>query len=472
MLLDPNACYAALTARDPRFDGQWFVAVSSTRVYCRPVCRVRTPKAANCSFYELAAAAEAAGYRPCRKCRPELAPRAFSALVASEQLAQAARERLDAGWLQGLADLAAELGVTDRHLRRIFQQHWGVSPLQYQQTQRLLLAKALLTDTDLPIADVALRAGFGSARAFHAAWAQHYRLVPGDLRRQAKPGSNAPRARLQLGLRPPFATEHLLRFLGLRAVPAVEEVNENARTITRCWPLSDGRWGQLRARLGERAVELELSPLLWQQPGAVLAGVRSWLDLDANPAIIDAHLQAAGLPVLPGLRLPGCPDRFELGLRAILGQQVTVAAARTLATRLVERYGQPLPAEERLESGPTHRFPRPEELATVPAEDIAALGMPLKRAQALQALARAWPQLRFARRQGEPALAERELTELPGIGPWTAAYLLMRGWPHPDRFLPGDVILRQQLERHPQVQPEACAPYRSYAVLQLWNAAP
>lgn len=468
MPLDPTACYTALTARDARFDGQWFVGVSSTGVYCRPVCRVRTPKAANCSFYELAAGAEAAGYRPCRKCRPELAPRAFSALMASEQLAAAARERLDAGFFASLAKLADELGVTDRHLRRIFQQHWGVSPLQYQQTQRLLLAKALLTDSTLAVADVALRAGFGSVRAFHSAWAQHYRFNPLALREGQR--AQAPVPRLQLGFRPPFAVEALLRFLALRAVPAVECVDEAARSITRAWPLPDGRWGQLRARFGDRAVALELSPLLWQQPAPVLAGVRAWLDLDANPEAIDAHLQAAGLPLQPGLRLPGAADRFELGLRAILGQQVTVAAARTLATRLVTQFGAEL--TERLDGGPTHRFPLPAELARLPAEAIAALGMPLKRAQALVALAQAWPQLAFAARRGPPEEAERELQQLPGIGPWTAAYLLMRGWPWPDRFLPGDVVLRQQLERLPLAQPEACRPYRSYAVLQLWNAAP
>lgn len=470
MSLDPAACYAALTARDARFDGHWFVGVSSTGVYCRPVCRVRTPKSVNCNFFEHAAAAEAAGYRPCRKCRPELAPRAFSVVAAAEQLAAAARERLDAGFEGRLAELADQLGVTDRHLRRIFQQQWGVSPLQYQQTQRLLLAKAMLTDTALTVQDVALRAGFGSTRAFHSAWAQQYRLSPLDLRASRKAAPTT--ASLRLSWRAPYAVEHLLRFLSARAVPRVEAVEVEAGVIQRGWPLANGQDGQLRVEFAADHLRLQLSPLLWTQPAAVLAGVRAWLDLDADPLAIDAHLRANGLATLAGLRLPGCAVRFELGVRAILGQQVTVAAARTLATRLVERFGAATPAAESLGPAVDRRFPRAHELARVPAEDLAALGLPLKRAQALVALAQAWPTLAFAQRRGDPREAEQELTQLPGIGPWTAAYLLMRGWPWPDRFLPGDVILRQQLERHPKIDPEACAPYRSYAVLQLWNSAP
>ncbi|MBB5204164.1 AraC family transcriptional regulator of adaptative response / DNA-3-methyladenine glycosylase II [Inhella inkyongensis] len=469
--LDPTACYSALTARDPRFDGHWFVGVSSTGVYCRPVCRVRTPKAANCSFYEHAAAAEAAGYRPCRKCRPELAPRAFSTLVASQQLAEAARERLDGGLDLPMTAVAEQLGVTDRHLRRIFQSHWGVSPLQYQQTQRLLLAKALLTDTGLPVGEVAARAGFGSTRAFQAAFTQHYRLSPLALRNGRRAGSGA--ARLELGYRPPYAVAELLRFLARRAVPGVESVDEAQGRIERAWPLPDGRWGSLVLQFCNRdRVELTLSPLLWTAPAAVRAGVRAWLDLDADPTAIQERLQAAGIEAVPGLRLPGCPDRFELGLRAILGQQVTVAAARTLATRLVERFGAPLPAGEALGPQITARLPSAAELAVVPAEALAALGLPLKRAQALVGLAQAWPNLAFAQRRGDPLAAEQELTQLAGIGPWTAAYLLMRGWPWPDRFLPGDVVLKNALKNQPALAPELSAPFRSYAVLQIWNATP
>lgn len=471
--LDPDACYAALLARDARFDGHWFVGVSSTGVYCRPVCRVRTPKAANCSFFAHAAAAEAAGYRPCRRCRPELAPRAFSLVAATEQLALAARERLDAGFDGSLAALADTLGVTDRHLRRIFQAQFGVGPLQYQQTQRLLLAKALLTDSRLAVAEVAARAGFGSTRAFHSAWAQQYGLEPLALRKSSAPAAAAAAPQLQLGFRPPYAAEALLRFLDRRAVPGVEQVDAEAGRVLRAWPLPDGRCGCLAVQFEDARVRLSLSPLLWQQPAAVLAGVRAWLDLDADPQAIDARLQAATLPTTPGLRLPGCADRFELGVRAILGQQVTVAAARTLASRLVEHFGAALPESECLDEAVTRRFPNASELAPVPSEDLAAtIRLPLKRAQALTALAQAWPRLAFARRSGDPLAAEQELQQLPGIGPWTAAYLLMRGWPWPDRFLPGDVILRQQLERRPEVRAEACAPYRSYAVLQLWSDAP
>ncbi|MBH9552967.1 Ada metal-binding domain-containing protein [Inhella gelatinilytica] len=470
LLLDAAACYAALCARDARFDGHWFVAVSTTGIYCRPVCRVRTPRAENCHFYAHAASAEAAGYRPCRRCRPELAPRAFSVVAATEQLAQAARERLDAGYAKGLPALAAELGITDRHLRRIFQAQLGVSPLQYQQTQRLLLAKALLTDSSLSVASVAERAGFGSTRAFHSAWARHYRLEPLDLRK-AREVVNA-QAELRLAFRPPYDVSALLQFLARRSIPEVELVDEQARRMVRAWPLDNGQWGSLAVRFESDHVRVELSPRLWRHPAAVVAGVRTWLDLDADPQAVMDRLRVAGLDATPGLRLPGCADRFELGIRAILGQQVTVAAARTLAQRLVTHFGAPLPEEERLTPNVTRRFPLPGELALLSAETLAAtIRLPLQRARALIALAQAWPDLAYAKRQGVPLHAERELQGLSGIGPWTAAYLLMRGWPWPDRFLPGDVVLKQQLAAHPKVNTDAAAPYRSYAVLQLWRNA-
>lgn len=470
---DPKACYAALRARDERFDGHWFVAVQTTGIYCRPVCRVRAPKFENCHFYFLAAGAEAAGYRPCRRCRPELAPRAFSHVGATEQLAQAARERLDAGFYGSMAALATELGITDRHLRRIFQLQFGVSPLQYQQTQRLLLAKALLTDSPLRVSDIAARTGFGSTRAFHAAWAQHYRFEPLALRREptGKAGASAPS--LQLMWRGPYAVTALLQFLARRAVPSVEQVDVEAQRITRAWPLPDGRWGTLTVQFETKGVRLQLSPVLWQHPAAVVSGVRAWLDLDADPSAISGCLEKAGLPMLPGLRLPGCVDRFELGVRAILGQQVTVAAARTLATRLVAHFGTPLSESETPSHDAVHRFPTAAELAQVSADTLAStIRLPLQRARALVALAQAWPVLSFAQRTGMPADAERSLQALPGIGPWTAAYLTMRGWPWPDRFLPGDVVLKQQLAQRPSVQPDAAAPFRSYAVLQLWHDAP
>jgi AraC family transcriptional regulator of adaptative response / DNA-3-methyladenine glycosylase II len=470
-LLDAQACYAALQARDARFDGHWFTGVTSTGVYCRPICRVRTPQAKNCRFFHHAAAAEAAGFRPCLKCRPELAPRAFSVMEASRSLAHAARERLDAAAREGapaaMEQLAAQLGITDRHLRRIFMEAFGVAPLAYLQTQRLLCAKQLLTDTALPLAAVALQAGFGSLRAFQDAWLKQYRLPPSQLRAQQST-AKAQRPQLQLGYRPPLALGALLAFLAVRAVPGVERVAE--RSILRTLR-SGAAAGQLLVSFEperDRAL-LTLSPALWPQAAAVLAGVRRWLDLDADPEPI--ALRLADLDPISGLRLPGGLDRFEIAVRAVLGQQVSVAAARTLATRIVERFGERLPEQELLQPGEAWLFPTPQALARAGADAIAACGLPGKRAAALAGLAQHWPGLAIATAQGEPDEAERELQQLAGIGPWTAAYIRMRAWPWPDRFLPGDLVLKQQLAALPKADTAAWTPYRSYAVLQLWARA-
>lgn len=472
--LSPEACYAALQARDARFDGHWFTGVTSTGVYCRPICRVRTPLAKNCRFFPHAAAAEAAGFRPCLKCRPELAPRAFSVMEASRSLAHAARERLDAAAREGapaaLDALAAQLGITDRHLRRVFSEAFGVAPLAYLQTQRLLVAKQLLTDTALPLASVALQAGFVSLRAFQDAWHRQYRLPPSQLRRQ-QTSATAARPQLLLGYRPPLALDALLAFLAARAVPGVEQVGDGEilRTLRR-----DGAVGQLRVQFepARHRALLTLSPALWPQAAAVLAAVRRWLDLDADPGPIAQRL--ADLDPIPGLRLPGGLDRFELAVRAVLGQQVSVAAARTLATRLVERFGERLPASEQLQpanGAPAWLFPTPAQLARAGTDAIAACGLPGRRAAALAGLAQHWPGLAIATAQGDPDAAERELQQLAGIGPWTAAYIRLRAWPWPDRFLPGDLVLQQQLAALPAARPAAWAPYRSYAVLQLWARA-
>lgn len=463
--LDPAHCYAALQARDARFDGHWFVGVTSTGVYCRPVCRVRTPKAANCRFFAHAAAAESDGFRPCLKCRPELAPRAFSVMEASASLAAAARETLDAGL--GPGAVAARLGITDRHLRRIFLDAYGVAPLAYLQTQRLLAAKHLLTDTALPLHDVALQAGFGSLRAFQDAWQRQYRLPPSQLR-SAQTQHPAMRPQLLLGYRPPLAQAALLAFLAARAVPGVERVGD-AHIVRTLRIGSTG--GQLRVRFEPERdrVRVELSPALWSQAAAVLVGVRRWLDLDADPDPIARQL--AALDPIPGLRLPGGLDRFEIAVRAVLGQQVSVAAARTLATRLVQRFGDRLPTSELLDGDEAWLFPTPAQLARAGAAEVAACGLPGKRAEALAGLAQHWPALRMANASGAPDEAERELLQLPGIGPWTAAYIRMRAWPWPDRFLPGDLVLRQQLATLPELSPDTWAPYRSYAVLQLWARA-
>lgn len=490
MDLDAEHCYPALAARDARFDGLWFVGVSSTGIYCRPVCRVRTPKRENCQFFANAAQAEAARYRPCLKCRPELAPRAgqpaWSVMDASRTLARQAAEWLDAceDPEASIEQLAEHLGITSRHLRRIFAAEHGVTPLQYLQTRRLLLAKQLLTDSSLPVAEIAHAAGFASLRRFNAAFLEHYRLQPTALRKHAPPAVTAcAEAGLRLAYRPPYAVPALLQFLADRAIPGVETVDLAAQRIERSLRVQHrGRIlsGRVILQFDTRAPQLLLSPCstLWPASASLMPLTRRWLDLDAEPGLIDARLGPLAAAE-PGLRLPGCVDRFELAVRAVLGQQVTVAAARTLAARLVERFGEPLAADQAT-AEVRRLFPTPQTMAALQPSQIAELGIIRQRAQALIALAQAWPALLFAQGQGDLAAARAELLALPGIGPWTAEYMLMRGWGWPDAFPPGDIVLRRALSAQPehplslvatQAAAEAYRPYRSYAVLRLWRTA-
>lgn len=510
-LLDPDHCYPALLARDARFDGQWFVAVKTTGIYCRPICRVRPPKRENCQFFASASLAEAARFRPCLKCRPELAPaaRRWSAMDASEVLAREAARWLDecAPEDASLPALAAHLGVSERHVRRVFGAVHGVSPLQYLQTRRLLLAKQLLTDTRWPMAELAHAAGFGSLRRFNAAFAEHYRLSPGALRKgadgvPAPAGAGEPSAgtgadhaqatapldttELRLDLRPPFQARALLQFLAARAVPGVEQVDVDGLRLARSVRLPRAGepdllgWLQVQLDEGQARLRLRLSASLWPAIATLMPRLRRWLDLDADPQAIASALGESLGTDAPGLRLPGALDRFELAIRAVLGQQVTVAAARTLATRLITRLGEPLPAALGAPEGITHAFPTPQRLAAASVDEIAGLGMPARRAQALITLAQRWPELAFAQGRGTVEQAMAELAALPGLGPWTAQYMLMRGWSWPDAFPPGDVVLRQCLEQRAgrPLKPaelaraaQAWAPYRSYAVLHLWREA-
>jgi len=486
-LLPADAAYAALQTRDARFDGRLFVGVTSTGIYCRPVCRVRCPRRENCRFFTTAAQAEAARFRPCMKCRPELAPRplAWTTADASRTLAGQAAAWLDAcdEPQASVEQLARHLGITSRHLRRIFQAEHGVTPLQYLQTRRLLLAKRLLTDSRLPIHEVAFAAGFASLRRFNAAFVEQYRLQPGALRRE-RPATRTAcgEPALRLAWRPPYAVAALLDFLAARAIPGVERVDVAARRIQRSVAVAHGGQrlrGRIELHFDEAAGEVLLSPCsrLWPASGVLIAGVRRWLDLDAEPERIDAHLGELAAPT-PGLRLPGCLDRFELAVRAVLGQQITVAAARTLAGRFVARFGEPLAADECVD-GVAFNFPDAPRIAAASRDDIGALGIIGRRAEALIALARRWPELAFAQGRGSADAALAELCELPGIGPWTASYMLMRGWSWPDAFPPNDVVLRKALSGGgPPVSPKAYLaaaerwrPFRSYAVLHLWRSA-
>ena len=489
MTLDPDAAYNAVLARDARFDGRLYVGVTSTGIYCRPICRVKTPMKKNCRFFGSAAQAEAEAFRPCLKCRPELAPGAslpWTVMDASRTLAHQAALGLDAEAASGeaprVAALAGRLGVSERHLRRIFAAEHGVTPLQYVQTRRLLLAKQLLTDTRLPVAQVALSSGFRSVRRFNAAFADSYRMNPARLRKAARgseidgAGPDNPAVTVALGYRTPYAVDAMLRFLAQRAIPGVESVDDRSvrRTVRPGTLGTAGGWLEATFMPEAARVRVAFAPALAPASARVLAAVRRWLDLDAAPDAIDAAL--ADIPGEPGLRLPGSLDAFELAVRAVLGQQVTVAGARTLARRLVHALGAPLATPW---DGIDRAFPAPEVVAATPIEHIAALGIVRVRAGAITALAQAWPELaeRFATRAEPEALIAR-LRELPGVGPWTAHYIAMRALGWPDAFPPGDVAVLKALRqlhgadlapRAAEARATAWQPWRAYAVLRLWN---
>jgi len=488
--LDDAAAYQVITARDARFDGRLFVGVTSTGIYCRPICRVRTPLRKNCRFFDTPAQAEAAAFRPCLKCRPEIAPgadHAWTTMDASRTLARQAADVLDAHADKpeppSVAALAERLGVSDRHLRRIFQAEHGVTPLQYLQTRRLLLAKQLLTDTRLPVAQVALASGFNSVRRFNAAFAESYRMSPSRLRGEVieeVPASDAG-ITVKLAYRAPYDVAALMRFIAQRAIPGIEHVEGRRirRTLRAGTVAAPAGWVEAEfaatpSLTQPSLLHLRFAPELAASSGAVVAAVRRWLDLDAMPQAIDTAL--ADLPGAAGLRLPGSLDAFELAVRAVLGQQVTVAAARTLARRVVERFGEAIgtPWAEVVRV-----FPAPEVLAGASVENIAELGIIRARAGAIVAIANAWPQIAGQlnpKARAEPLI--EALCALPGIGPWTAHYIAMRALGWPDAFPPNDVAVLKAMrerfdtnnQREADIRARAWQPWRSYAVLRLWNS--
>jgi AraC family transcriptional regulator of adaptative response / DNA-3-methyladenine glycosylase II len=472
MTLHDDAAYLALKTHDARFDGRFFVGVTSTGIYCRPVCRVRTPLRRNCRFYANAASAERDGFRPCLRCRPELAP-GLALVDSPDALAQHAARMLDQTARSGadvyLSQIAAQLGVTDRHLRRIFQDAHGVSPIDYLTTQRLLLAKQLLTDTALPVTQVALASGFASVRRFNAAFSERYRLSPSVLRREGSDG--APLA-LRLGWRPPYDVAGVLRFFAQRAIAGVEAVDglQWRRTLA-CEHHGERVTGWLGARFDPERCELRvtLAPSLTPAIGAVTQRLRHAFDLDADPALIDPVL--ASLPGTDGVRVPGGVDGFETVVRVILGQQVTVAAARTLVHRVVERFGEPIvtPFAEL-----TRLFPSAQAIAEADADSIGRLGIVRQRVRALQALAAAVHDGSLNLHRGAPLATLDALRALPGIGEWTVQLIAMRALAWPDAFPATDIGVLNALGTRDlaavQAQAQAWRPWRAYAVMRLWQS--
>jgi AraC family transcriptional regulator, regulatory protein of adaptative response / DNA-3-methyladenine glycosylase II len=490
LTLDHAACFRAFATRDARFDGRLFCGVKSTGIYCRPICPARTPKRENMTFFSSAAAAQAAGFRPCLRCRPETAPE-IGIWRGTSNTVWRALSLIEKGALND-ADvdaLAERLGVGARQLRRLFHRHLGASPIAVAQTRRVLLAKQLIHETRLPMAEVALAAGFGSIRRFNETFQSLFGRPPGALRRSgAVDVSSGPAGEVTILLRyrPPYDWPAMLAFLRARAIPGVEVVagDSYARTIE-----IDGVRGTVLVQHAAEKKALRAAirfPRLSALP-TIIARLRRVFDLAADPETIGAYLaeDPALAPLIaarPGLRVPGAWDGFELAVRAVLGQQITVTAAVGLAGKLVKTYGAPLDAKASASGaggGLTHVFPQAERLA---AADLATLGMPRARAAALSAIAAAVgadPQIFGPTRTLDAAIAQ--LRALEGIGEWTAQYIAMRAMREPDAFPAADIGLMRAMAEADGVRErptprdllkraERWRPWRAYAAQHLWAA--
>ncbi|WP_329743037.1 DNA-3-methyladenine glycosylase 2 family protein [Dyella sp. A6] len=479
-LPDERTCEQARLSRDARFDGLFFTAVASTGIYCRPVCPAPAPRRANVRYYASAAAAEAAGFRPCLRCRPELAP-GNQAWQRDEHVVARALKLIEAGALDegSLDDLARQVNVGTRQLRRLFVERLGAPPISVHTTRRLLFAKQLLTETAMPVTEVALASGFRSLRRFHAAFAQANRIAPRELRRRPHEVDGGALV-LRLAYRPPYDFAALLTFLQGRALPGIELVDAHGYTRVFGTPEEPG-WLRLGAWPdGSHALRLELHGAQPAQLLPLVTCIRRMFDLDADPHAIAATLGTHPVlrPLLrkrPGLRLPGGWDGFEIAVRAVLGQQVSVAAARTLAARIVDRHGSPL--AQAPAPGLARLFPTPDALADA---DLRALGVTTARAATIRGIARALLDGRVDFRADQPLdrFVERWVA-LPGIGEWTAHYMAMRALSHPDAFPAADLILRRAASpdgeamstRALSTLAEAWRPWRAYAVMHLWRAS-
>lgn len=485
ILPPPDAvCEQARLSRDARFDGLFFTAVRSTGIYCRPVCPAPTPKPSNVRYYASAAGAEAAGYRPCLRCRPELSPAAGPWRRGEAVLGRALR-LIEHGALEdgGVPALAARLHLGERQLRRLFASELGVSPLQVEATRRLLFAKQLLTETVLPITEIALAAGFASLRRFNAAFRKAYGLAPTRLRR-VQAGDLSPRSSgplvLRLNYRPPYDFNGLLDFLRGRALQGLEQVG--ARSYARIIATQPLAWLRVSAwPTGGHALQLEVEGVAASGLRDVVQRVRRMFDLDAEPSAIETVLSgdmrlAPLLQKWPGLRLPSGWDGFEIAVRAVIGQQISVAGARTLTQRLLQRHGKPLTSPSGMQ-GFEYLFPAPTDLADA---DLEGLGLTGARQRTLRSLARAVldGSLDFDPSQPLEHFIER-CTALPGIGPWTAHYLALRALGQPDALPSGDLVLQKAVPTDGsrlsavalESRAQAWRPWRSYAVMHLWRAA-
>jgi len=481
MDLDHASCYRVFQARDARFDGRLFIGARTTGIYCRPICPARTPKASNVTFFASAAAAQEAGFRPCLRCRPEVAPE-LAAWKGTASTVTRALRMIENGAVEDpdIERLAGRLGIGARQLRRLFAKHVGASPSAVLQTRRIHLAKQLIQETATPMAQVAHASGFGSVRRFNETFKELFGRPPTALRRSRAQGTPSDRGiRLRLAYSPPYAWEEMLAFLAKRAIDGIETITRDtyARSIS-----IDGDQGVIAVqpgRPGELTVCVYCSRL--DALPAIISRVRGMFDLAADPRTINRHLAADRLlaPLIaqrPGLRVPGAWAGFELAVRAVLGQQITVSAARGLASKLVASCGRPLDLHLRERfPGVTHTFAEPSVLAS---SDLGAIGMPRARAAALQSLARAVhhdPSILDQRRSLQDSIDA--LTVLPGIGEWTAQYIAMREIREPDAFPATDVALLRAVEgmigrrlspRQLIERAEQWRPWRAYGAAHLW----
>ncbi len=472
MELDQDACYRAISARDPRFDGEFFVGVTTTGVYCRPVCPARTPGPRRCRYFRTAAEAEKDGFRACFRCRPEVAP-GGAPVDAVPRLVREATRRIDEGFLQEapVAALARSLGVSARHLQRATLAELGATPVELAQSRRLALAKQLLQDSRLPLADVAFASGFRSVRRFNALFRARFGRAPGAVRRSEGSGVGSGIV-LRLDARLPWDGATVLAFLAGRAIPGVEQVAGS--TYRRTARIGDAS-GWIEVDVTPRGLLARVSLGLRAVLPAVVTRLRALFDLDARPAAIAAVLGrdrrlARALAANPGLRVPGAFDGLEVAVRALLGQQVSVRAASTLAGRLVARFGE---AIETPHAGLDRLFPAAEALRGTAA--IAAIGLPGARAAALEALAAAVGGGLLLERGADAERTMTKLVALPGIGDWTASYIAMRALGWPDACPSGDLVLRRALgdctAREVERRAERWRPWRAYAVMHLWREA-
>lgn len=482
MTHDPVALYNALTSRDPRFDGVFYVGVTSTGIYCRPVCTAKTPKAANCRFFNNAESAEKANFRPCLRCRPELAP-GNAPVDDAHRIASLIAHRIDEGMLDngaGVETIASQFGWSSRQIRRMITKELGVSPIELILTRRLLLAKQLLTETSLPIIEVAYASGFSSLRRFNDAFGNRYGMPPSRFRKTTDNATSVTRPsgsfKLQLTYRPPFDWTGMMRFLSARAMNGVEsiEADEYLRTVRL------GRhsgWIHVRHEPGKRTLVVELTHSLTPALPALMGRLRNLFDLSARPDVISARLGqdsllAEAVARNPGLRVPGAFDGFELATRAILGQQITVKGATTLASRFAEAFGEAIETPHR---GLTRLSPSAHRIASATTEEVAILGIVRSRARSIVAVAEEMASGRLRLESGAPPEATIEqLVALPGIGPWTAQYIAMRALRWPDAFPKEDFVVRNALggiaAGRAESMSQAWRPWRSYATLHLWNS--